>query len=256
MSVLSEQQVAGYWRDGYAFVENALEPAQLDALQSDFEVWKEESCGHATPWGTTADGRARFDLEPGHCAEHPALRRVASPIEVSDAYLDVMRNGRVVDAVAQLIGPDVEFNNSKINSKQPGTATQVKYHQDFSFQPHCNGVFTGAVSTDVADRAERDAVPCVGPAGSACLMHTRVVHGSGPNHTTVPRTLFIAEYRSEDSVPLQVNHLPSRYEGELVRGTRSGRVRCTDYEMLFPEVPTSASFFYQQAAAEPPREKR
>ena len=80
-------------------------------------------------------------------------------------------------------------------------------------------------------------------------MHTRLLHGSAPNHSDRPRTLFISEYRAEDSKPLQVNHLPSPHDGEVVRGERTNRVRCSSYEMEYPEVPTGASFFEQQDKA-------
>lgn len=284
---LTEEQVASYWRDGYLVLPDALTSEQLAALQADFEVWRDESRTHDEPYGETLDGRARFDLEPGHSADAPALRRVASPVEVSDAYLDAMRTAPAVDAVAQLLGPNIEFNNSKINSKQPGASTHVKWHQDFMFQPHTNedlvavlyfiddvtdengplevlpgshrgplhshwhdGVYTGAVDPSVAEAAAPNAVSCSGPAGTACLMHTRLLHGSAPNRTSVPRTLFIAEYRAEDSKALQVNHLPSIYDGEVVRGERTNQVRCSSYEMTYPEVPTGASFFSQQAKAD------
>jgi len=285
--VLDDAAVDAYWRDGFVMLDDALSAEQLSSLRSDFADWIEESREHTEAYGTTLDDRERFDVEPGHSAAAPALRRVASPVEVSDVYLEVMRNTRAVDATAQLIGPNVEFNNSKVNSKQPGASTHVKFHQDFSFQPHSNedllailyfvddvtlengplkvvpgthtgplhehwhdGVFTGAVDPLTADRAQSAAIPCTGPAGSACLMHTRLLHGSGPNQTDVPRTLFIAEYRSDDAVPLSVNHLPSVYEGELVRGERSGRIRTSSFEMAIPEVPTGASFFEQQAKAD------
>ena len=287
-TLLSESQIARYWNDGYLVLDDALHPAQLDALRADFDAWVEQSRLHTEPFGTTVDGRARFDLERDHSAASPALRRVASPVDVSAAYLDAMRTAPGVDAAADLIGPNLEFNNSKINSKQPGSATHVKFHQDFLFQPHSNedlvavlyfldditeengpltvvpgshrgdifdhwhdGVFTGAVADDIAADAQRQAISCTGPAGTACLMHTRLLHGSAPNLGDRPRTLFIAEYRAEDSLPLQVNHLPSRYEGEVVRGEPTGRVRTTPFEMQIPEVPTGASFFEQQAKAEP-----
>lgn len=284
--VLTQDEIDGYWRDGYVFVPDALTPQQLAALQADFAAWVDESRAHDEPYGVTDDGRARFDLQPGHSADHPALRRVASPVDVSDAYLGVMRDNRALDAVAQLVGPNIEFNNAKINAKHPGTATEVKYHQDFMFQPHTNedlvtclfflddvtpengplnvvpgthtgplhdhwhdGVYTGTVAPEVeAEHADR-AIPVHGPAGSACLMHTRLLHGSGPNRSDRPRTLFISEYRAEDAKPLQVNHLPSRYDGEVVRGERTNRVRCSSYEMEYPEVPTGASFFEQQDKA-------
>ena len=84
------------------------------------------------------DGRARFDLEPGHSAEVPGLRRVQSPEEVSEVIADVMRHARTVDLCAELIGPSIRFHHGKINSKLPGTATKVKFHQDFPFQPMTN----------------------------------------------------------------------------------------------------------------------
>jgi phytanoyl-CoA hydroxylase len=108
---------------------------------------------------------------------------------------------------------------------------------------------TGTVSDEVVAEMKSRAVPCYGPAGSACLMHTRLLHGSAPNLSDCPRTLFICEYCAEDSYPLQVNHIPSAYMHEIVRGSNSNRVRCSDYQMLFPEVPSGASFFEQQARA-------
>ena len=135
---LDQGDIDSYWANGYLFLENALTPSQLEALAQDFNAWSEESRAHGEAYGGTLDNRPRFDLEPGHTHDVPALRRIASPIEVSDAYLDAMRTSPAVDAVAQLIGPNVEFNNSKVNSKQPGAATEVKFHQDFLFQPHTN----------------------------------------------------------------------------------------------------------------------
>lgn len=283
---LTEEQIDSYWRDGYLVLEHALLPRQVTGLVADFDAWKEESRSHTEAYGETMDGRARFDIEPGHSADAPALRRVASPVEVSDAYLDAMRTAPAVDAVAQLIGPNVEFNNSKINSKQPGAATAVKFHQDFMFQPHTNedlvavlffvddvtdengplevvpgthrgplhshwhdGVYTGAVAAEIVESECGETVSVTGTAGTACLMHTRLLHGSAPNRSARPRTLFISEYRAEDSKALQVNHLPSIYDGEVVRGERTNQVRCSSYEMTYPEVPTGASFFSQQAKA-------
>lgn len=288
-NILSSEQIEGYWRDGYLMLADALDAQQVTSLNSVFQGWCDESAKHTEHYGDTLAGRPRFDLEPGHSATAPALRRVSSPIEVSDDYLAAMRDNRGLDAVAQLIGPNIEFNNAKINSKQPGAATEVKYHQDFLFQPHSNedliavlfflddvtlengplkvvpgshtgpmfdhwhdGVFTGAVDAATAAQAEEQAIPCVGPAGAACLMHTRLVHGSAPNLSTHPRTLFIAEYRAEDSRPLGEAHIPSRFEGEVVRGERTGRIRSTAFEMIEPETPEGPSFFDQQAAAQNP----
>jgi len=84
------------------------------------------------------------------------------------------------------------------------------------------------------DRLEK----CTGATGSVCLLH-----GSAPNLSPTPRTLYITTYYVEDAIELSPNHLPSRYTHELVRGKATGRVRCSAYEMEIPEKPSSTSFF-------------
>jgi phytanoyl-CoA hydroxylase len=287
MTTISTEQVNQFHQNGFLFLENAIPSNTLQKLQNEFEQWKEESRNYNKPYGTTFDKRPRFDIEPSHNTDKPALRRIASPVEISETYLDVMRNNRALDAVVDIFGPNVKFENAKINSKQPGAATQIKYHQDFLFEPHTNddmmtvlffiddvteengplevvpgthkgllyehwhdGVFTGAVSAAVASEMKSRATPCYGSAGSACLMHTRLLHGSAPNHSDKPRTIFICEYTAEDAYPLQANHIPSKYMYDIVRGERSNRVRCSNYDMAIPEMPTGASFFEQQAKAD------
>ncbi len=138
MSSLAKAQKDAFWRDGVLVVEGAVTGAELEALRGVFSGWVEESKRHARDYGETLDGRARFDLEPGHTANTPALRRVQSPEEVSDAYLGVMRSAATVEFVADLIGPSLRFHHGKVNSKLPGAATTVKFHQDFTFQPMSN----------------------------------------------------------------------------------------------------------------------
>lgn len=280
---LNDTQLAQFQAQGYTLLENAIDQDILAKLVAELNQWIEESRSHRDSYGEQEDGRPRFSVEPGHCHERPALRRIASPVELSQTYLDLMRNSIAVDAVAQILGPNVKFNNSKINSKHPGTATQVKFHQDFMFEPHSNddlitvlyfldeltpengplevipgshrgplydhwhnGVFTGSVSDDVTASVKEKIISCFGPAGTACLMSTRLLHGSAPNLSSMPRTLYIVEYCAEDAYPLQTNHIPSRYAGEIVRGKATNRIRCTEFEMEFPEYPTGASFFEQQ----------
>lgn len=284
---LPPEQIRQFQDDGFLLLENVIPGQLLGRLLEQFDAWKEESRQYDRAFGVTLDERPRFDIEPGHSADSPALRRVASPQELSADYLQLMRGSPALDVVVQLIGPNVKFNNAKINSKQAGAATQVKFHQDFMFEPHSNddlitvlyfldevtpdngplevvpgshrgllyehwhgGVFTGAVSEAVAQEMQAKAIACYGPAGSACLMHTRLLHGSAPNQSEHPRTLYICEYCAEDAYPLQQNHIPSQQMGEIVRGQYSGQVRCSEYRMRFPEVPSGASFFEQQANSE------
>lgn len=283
MSELTQDQKDQFWRDGVLMVEDAVTPEQLQDLRTVFAQWVEESCNHTQDYGETLDGRARFDLQPGHTAKQPALRRVQSPEEVSEIYASIMQNARTADICADLIGPAIKFHHGKVNSKLPGTATKVKFHQDFTFQPMTNddlitcllfvddvtlengplevvpgshkgplyslwhnGQFTGTVADEVFEEQKDKIVKCTGKAGSVCLMHSSLLHGSAPNLSDQPRTLYITTYYAEDAIELSPNALPSKFTHALIRGEASGRVRCSSYEMELPEVPKDTSFFAQQ----------
>ena len=231
-------------------------------------------------------GGRGFDLEDDHTAERPALRRVASPTDISPDYAAAAFNSAMTDMAADLVGPDVRFHHAKVNSKLPHTKTTVKWHQDFTFDPHSNddtltallllddvnmengplmiapgshkgplhslwqdGVFTGAVSEDLAEAFERVAQPCCGPAGAVCLMHSRVAHASSANNSDHPRTLYIVTYAAADAVPLSPIAVPSPDAGRIVRGREPGRIRSSAFDIETPEIPTGASFFVQQAGA-------
>jgi len=286
MALLSEAQIAGFRRDGVLTVENAVTPEHLARLRHDFDTWVEASRAHDAPYGEAIDGRPRFDIQPGHTASSPALRRVQAPTEVSDAYYQAMANSRMAGMVADLIGPDVKLHHTKINSKLPGSATEVKWHQDFPFTPHSNsdlvtallmiddvtpengplevlpgshkgpihslwhdGVFTGAVADDLAAEMKREAVTCLGPAGSVCLMHTRLAHGSAPNFSDRPRTLFICVYSAGDAMPCTPNPVPTKHQGLFVHGSDPHRVRGEDFTVATPQFPKT-SFFAQQSKTE------
>ena len=285
--ILSQNQKQQFWTDGFLLVENAINDRQLENLKKTFLDWVNDSRNYKTDYGETMDGRPRFDLQPGHSSDVPGLRRIQSPEEISEVFADVMRNGRSVDMCAELIGQGIRFHHGKVNSKLPGTATKVNFHQDFPFEPMTNddmitcllfiddvtlengplevvpgthkgplyshwhnGIFTGSVSDEILAEHEDKIIRCTGKAGSVCLMHASLLHGSAPNLSNKSRTLYISTYYAEDAVELSPNHLPSTLTHELVRGEASGRVRCSTYDMQLPEVPKGTSFFAQQASAE------
>ena len=81
-------------------------------------------------------------------------------------------------------------------------------------------------------------------------MHTRLLHGSAPNNSTRPRTLFITVYTAEDAQPYSPNPVPSKFEGLVVRGEKTNTVRSIGYAMDLPQKPSAASFFAQQSTPE------
>ena len=273
-----------FHRDGYIFLEKALTETQLLAVNNQLLSWVDESKLHSESFGKIKDGRPRFDVDTkSHSADTPALRRITSPAEISDSCLDVVEDNSALDLVADIFGPNIKHWTNKLNLKLPSSGTEVKFHQDFPFEPHSNedimtvlfflddvtlengplevvpgshngplyslwhdGVFTGAVGSEIELANKGEAVSCTGRAGSACLMHSKLLHGSSSNRTKFPRSLYIVSYTAEDAIPLTENPLPSDLDGMIVRGIKTDTVRCSSYSVELPEYPKEVSFFGQQ----------
>jgi ectoine hydroxylase-related dioxygenase (phytanoyl-CoA dioxygenase family) len=285
--MLSQADKDQYRRDGYLEVEDAVTPEQLEAMRRELGHWVEESRQHDAPFGDpTIDGRPRFDIGADHSPDHPALRRVNNPSDISPAFTAVMTAAPVVDMVADLIGPDVKFHHCKINLKLSGTETAVGYHQDFAYTPHSNDDivtalimlddmteengclmvvpgshkgpvhslfegerFTGYVQPEVLREAKAREVAITGKAGGACLMHTRLLHGSAANHSPRPRGLYICVFTAADAVPLAANPMPNPNEGRIVRGKQARAARLMEGIIELPQQPRMASFFAVQEKA-------
>ena len=112
-----------------------------------------------------------------------------------------------------------------------------------------DGKFTGMVAADRAEELQAMQIPATGKAGSVCLMHTRLQHGSEPNSSARARPLYICVYSAGDAIPLARNPMPSRFEGTIVRGQDPGTARMMPLQVELPKQPKSASFFTVQGQA-------
>lgn len=283
---LTDKKVEEFWRDGYVVIKDAVAAPQLEQLRAALQKWIDESRSHEAPYGETIDGRARFDLARSHHASAPALRRVNNPQEIDSTYAEIAFDGRFVDMITDLVGPDLKFHHAKINLKRPASETRVGWHQDFSYTPHSNdhvvtallmlddmtsengclmavpgshregqkslwqdGVFTGKVDEATTRAAISRARPITGRMGSVCLMHTKLLHGSEPNQSQSARALFICVYSASDAVPLTASPLPNRFEGHVVRGRASRFARIDPGSVELPPAYRAASFFEVQESS-------
>ena len=281
--LMTDAQKEQFHAEGYVTLPDAVTGEQLEALRGQLADWVAESRSHTANYGECIDGRPRFDLEAGHNSTAPKLRRINNPAEVSETYRQVAFEARTVDYVAALIGPDIKFHHCKINVKRPRSDTRVGYHQDFSYTPHTNldlaealllmddmtpengclrvipgshlegqvslwhgGRFTGEIEGSLLDDFERRSKSILAPAGSVCLMHPLLMHGSDPNRSPQPRSLFICCYTAADAFPLAPSPLPNRFEGAIVRGRASPLARLAEMSVELPDNWKSASFFEVQ----------
>jgi ectoine hydroxylase len=249
-NVLTQEQREFYFENGYLLVERAIPEQTLEMLRRVTAEKVEET-------RALTHSNAIWDLEEGHSAARPRLRRLSSPCDHHPAYWDYASNSILVEIVADLVGPDVKFHHSKLNFKSAEGGTEVKWHQDIQFWPHTNyspltvgtylydcgdeqgplGVIPGSHKGELFDQYDDDGrwIGCVserdlarvdlskatyltGPAGSITIHNCRTLHGSRPNTSKEGRPLFLVTYSSADAMPYTPNPLRSPHAGAIVRG--------------------------------------
>lgn len=280
--MLSAAQVEAYGRNGYLAIENVLTRAELEELRRLTDEFVEESRK------VTAND-AIFDLEPGHTAASPSLRRIKHPISKHPTYAKYASHGPILDIVECLLGPNLRYHNNKLNMKNPDNGSAVQWHQDWAFYPHTNdsilevgialddmtvengalmvlpgshkgqtwdhhqdGLFVGAI-TDPAFEADGAVSVSVG-AGGITLHHVRMVHGSKPNQSNRPRRMFFIGFYATDAWPLvptgdSLEDLDSR----IVRGkaTLEPRMENLPVRLSLPRVPGGSIYEQQENLRNP-----
>lgn len=260
--MLTQEQIDHYQDKGYIGVEGVLNAEQVDALRRATDGFVEQS-------RTVAESDEIFDLEPGHTAAAPKLRRIKSPVMQHETYHNMLHHERILDIVAQLIGATIRYNGDKLNMKSGGFGSPVEWHQDWAFYPHSNddllavgiciddmnvgngclmvvpgshkgpildhhldGHFAGAVTDPDFDdsRAERVELK----AGGISIHHVRALHGSLPNLSPNPRRLLLLQYCAGDAWPLGQAVDWEGFGKSFIRGERSNQIRCSDTPVRMP----------------------
>lgn len=276
--MLSKVQVEEYNERGYIVVPDVLSRAEVKELQDVTARMVEES-RHLTK------GDERFDLEPFHSAERPALRRIKTPHLFDPAYARMVRHPGIVACLKSLWGDNVRADTGKLNLKTAGAGSPVEWHQDWAFYPHSNadvlavGVmiddidtengpmmvmpgshrgplhdhhngefFAGAIDIAATGLDVSPAVPVTGPAGSISIHHAMAVHGSDFNRSGRSRRFLLFEYAAADAWPLRGAADYEDFRARLVRGTEPSdyRMEKAPVRMPFPTPPVGGSVYKAQ----------
>lgn len=280
--MLTQKQIERYHENGYISVENALsaeEIADLRRVTDEFVEKSREVTEHTNV----------FDLEPGHTPESPRVRRIKSPASQHIVYDRTLRHDRILDIVAQLIGPGIRYNGHKLNMKYPGFGSPVEWHQDWAFYPHTNddllavgvaiddmtvengalmvipgshkgptynhhqnGYFVGAVNDPTFDPA--GAVPVEVKAGGISIHHVRMLHGSAPNTSSKPRRLLLFQYCAIDAWPLSGIPDWDTFNSFIIRGEPTNQPRMVSVPVRMPQPygPRGGSIYEVQSLLENP----
>ena len=129
--MLTDAQRRQYRERGWVAVPGFVDDAWLTRLRAVTAEFVESS-------RALTESNVIFDLDVGHSAAEPRLRRLSSPTDLHETYWEFASQSAVVDVATDLLGPDVKFHHSKLNFKAPRGGEEVKWHQDIQFWPHTN----------------------------------------------------------------------------------------------------------------------
>jgi phytanoyl-CoA hydroxylase len=280
--MISEQDVEAYRRDGVIVVPGVLDATTLAEVRS---VIAELVAGAAK----TLEHTDVYDLEPGHTAESPRVRRIKAPQKVHPLFDEIVRSPAVLDILKKLIGPDLRLHGSKLNMKSAHYGSPVEWHQDWAFYPHTNddilaigvllddtdlsngpmlvspgthtgevwnhhgddGHFAGLIDPDTIRSEIERAVPCMGRAGSMSFHHVRALHGSALNTSDRSRNLLLYEVAASDAWPLMGVKDFDEFNSRLLSGDPVVTPRMANVPVRIPLPPAKrqGSIYETQSAA-------
>ena len=278
-AVLSQAQREQYRRSGWVAVPGLVDSEWLERLRRVTDEFVDAS-------RELNESNILYDLDVGHSADEPRLRRLSSPTDLHETYWEFASQSVITDVAVDLLGPDVKFHHSKLNFKAPRGGEEVKWHQDIQFWPHTNydlltiGVFledveagmgevgfvpgshdgplfdlydlddrwVGALRDGDVERVGVDAAEYpIGPAGTITVHNCRTVHGSAPNRSDRPRPLLLQTYAAADAFAYTDLVKQSPHGEELIRGEPARWARHDPRPCLMPPTgPYRPIFAVQQ----------
>lgn len=220
--LLSDEQIREYQQDGLVFPIPVLSAGEVAMAREALEQLAAALGGHA---------------------EIARLRH----LQLFHRWVqDLVLHPRVLDAVEDVLGPDILVHSSTVFWKRPHDPAHVSWHQDgFYFGlselnyvsawlalsdsssdngcmrmvrgSHCSGIVShnrtsitpeNLVSLEIACQVkENEATDVILQPGEMSLHHVAVVHGSNPNTSDRPRIGFAVRYVSP-RVHQQLDHYP------------------------------------------------
>lgn len=272
-TMLTEGQVAQYRELGYCVCPQFLKQ-EIEVFLADIE----EICFGAT---TAQHDSGRLEMEAKQGPDGRMVRRIYEPCTYYPRFRTLSESSDLLDAVEQLLGPNLTFHYSKINMKPPEIGSVVEWHQDLAYYPLTNrdslavlfylddadvhsrclqvipgqhlgpamdhtreGFFQGRITEPID---ESKAVPLEGKAGSAIFMHSMTPHASAPNSSSLSRRTLILSYRAADAFPIFLGEITLGFEAHVrrVRGEPLSTARFSMIAFPIPRYPQKTKSLYE-----------
>jgi len=88
--MLTQEQIASYSKNGFLAVENVLSEQEVADLRRVTDEFVAQSAAFT-------ENTDIFDLEPGHTAEAPRVRRLKDPPKQHPFYDNILRHPKILD---------------------------------------------------------------------------------------------------------------------------------------------------------------
>lgn len=253
--VLTPAQLARYHEDGFITVRSVLDADLLGRLTATTERLLAEG-------SRLTERTPHYDLEASHTPRAPRIRRISSPTELDDVYLEVAFESILGDIAADLVGGPVKFYHSKINFKLPRGGAEIGWHQDWPVFPHTNtnlvaisvplnpsragngclqtvpgthklgprshwheGKYLLNCNASMTDEELRRAVYSELDPGDVVAHHGLSLHSSSQNSSGDLRTTYILQYAAADAFAYTAPVIDSRHRNAMVRGRPATHAR-------------------------------
>ena len=245
--VLTPEEIAFFNENGYLRLHGVFGSAEREALSQELEYvignFAVPGKGWSGPW------REKYLSREEN--ERSQLAATHEMQQLSAALARAVLQPRLAGAVADLIGPEVEFHHMTLHAKGPDFGTPFPLHQDHPFYPHSDGRYIDAIlHIDAGTEANgclkfvpgshkrgalehvregsphlppdqypfETAVSCPAEAGDVVLFSIHTIHGSALNLTPQWRRFVRVGYRNPRN--LQTGGQAMGRPGWMVHGVR------------------------------------
>ncbi len=239
-----------YQQNGYVVVRGVFSSAEVTELQHETEALLTRAKQSGRQTEATWQGDWREQVGIGNATQ--TLTRVDSIHNVqnhSAFFSQMLFHPRLLDAAAELLGPNIQLHHTKLHAKPPAIGSPFPMHQDYSYFPHqTDEILAAIVHIDDAtvengciclvsgshkagplplhesgqylsmnDWPLEKALPIEARAGDVIFFTYLTVHGSYTNTSSRDRRIVLFQLRSPTNLPLDKQHV-SPGAGMMLRG--------------------------------------
>ncbi len=237
LRAITTEQWEHYQEHGYIIVRDLFSPGEVREMVAECDAI------HRGDYGELFAGSAQIEPEFAEAAKKdPAVGRLArkfgAVVERSAIFRKYLLKEKLVQTITDILGPDVMLFRDILMMKPAKVGSKMPWHQDSNYWPirptdlcsvwtaldeatienGCMRVVPGSHKLDLIEskqkgspflldeQIEMDKVVDVPlKPGSSLFFHSRLLHGSEPNHSDKSRRAFITSFMSARSTQIHTN---------------------------------------------------